>query len=133
MILSIKSFRGICYRVKTFLGSLWCVSERGKTSHCTHQPAGLLHTQLLQSTALVRQTKLSLSQTSNLLLVRTQNFLSQTVSRSLHTAVIRQRKKHILKVTEKGSESYIFQCRFITASLCFAECESIKRGNICSL
>lgn len=32
LILSIKSFRGIFYRAKTFLGCLWCVSERGKTS-----------------------------------------------------------------------------------------------------
>lgn len=37
------------------------------------------------------------------MLVCTQNFLSQTVSISLHTAVIRQRKEHILKVTKKGS------------------------------
>lgn len=108
-----------------------------KLPHCTHQAAGLLHTQLLQSTALVRKTELALSQTSIPLLVRTQHFLSQTVSRSLPTAIIRQRKK----VTKKGFEKlqrretnkFIFHCRFIKASFCFAERESIKRGNIGSL
>ena len=48
--------------------------------------------------------KLSISQTSILLLARTENCRSQPVPRNLHAAVIRQRTKRIFQATKKGSE-----------------------------
>lgn len=109
LIRRVKSFRGICYRAKASLGCSWCVCERGKAPPpCTHRPAGRTpsspHSAFAAYWICQKKMKLSLCQTSALLLVQTQNCRFLPVWRNLHAAVIRQRTKRLLKATKEGSE-----------------------------